>query len=166
MIDNLITRLDRWLRDNRAEYYSHLQPGVTDDLLTAFEQRFSLKLPTDFRALYRWRNGQAANEFGSFQHNRMFSALEEIADTKEMLDEMIGADFKDPKWWRCGWVPFLSNGGGDHLCLDLITEDGSNPGQLIAFWHDWEERSIEYPNFTVWLTELVQSMEDGTLELS
>ena len=78
---------------------------------------------------------------------------------------MIGFDFEDPKWWRRGWVPFLSN-GGDHLCLDLIAEDGGSPGQILTFYHDWENRAVEYPNLQAWLTELVESMENGTLELS
>jgi hypothetical protein len=25
------------------------------------------------------------------------------------------SDFDRPEWWRRGWVPLLSNGGGSHL---------------------------------------------------
>jgi cell wall assembly regulator SMI1 len=63
-------------------------------------------------------------------------------------------------------VPFLSNGGGDHLCLDVVAEDGGTPGQVIAFWHDPENRSIEFASPDEWLETLVESMEDGTLELA
>jgi cell wall assembly regulator SMI1 len=38
---------------------------------------------------------------------------------------MIGYGFDDPKWERRGWIPFLSNGGGDRLGLDLMAEDGA-----------------------------------------
>ncbi len=165
MSNALIDRLDRWLSDNRPEYYSQLQPGAAAESLAAFEQRFSLRLHKVFRALYQWRNGQNPNHSASLQGNRMFSSLEDIAATKDMLDGMIGYDFDDPQWWRRGWVPFLSNGGGDHLCLDVAAEDRGSPGQLIAFWHDWEDRSVEYPNLTAWLTDLVKSMENGTIEL-
>ncbi|MEZ6035584.1 MAG: SMI1/KNR4 family protein [Planctomycetaceae bacterium] len=96
----------------------------------------------------------------------MFASLNDVSETKDMLDGMIGYDFEDPKWWRRGWVPFLANGSGDHLCVDLAAEDGGNPGQLIAFWHDDEERDIEYPSLADWLRELVESMENGTLELA
>ena len=43
-------------------------------------------------------------------------------------------------------------------------EDGGEPGQLVAFWHDWEVRSVKSPSFEVWLRQLADSMEDGTLE--
>ena len=118
----LIERMDAWLAANRADYRAALQPGVGDDELDAFEARFSLKLPE--AALYRWRNGQPNSSFDSLQDNRMFSALEDIADTKEMLDDMIGSDFEDPATWRRGWVPFLSNGGGSYLCVDIDAEGG------------------------------------------
>jgi uncharacterized protein (TIGR02996 family) len=162
----LLARMDRWLAANRPDYYACLQPGVSARALNEFEERFGLTLPRSFRGLYRWRNGQPRDCFESLQDNRMFSSLEDIAETKEMLDGMIGNDFEDPEWWRRSWVPFLANGGGDHLCLDLAAEDGGEPGQLIAFWHDWEDRSVKYESLDDWLHALVESMEDGTSELA
>ena len=166
MIDDLILRMDKWLRDNRADYYTSLLPGTTDEAIAEFEESFSLRLPDDFRTLYRWRNGQPANEVASLQGNRMFASLREVSETKDMLDGMIGHDFEDPKWWRRSWVPFLANGGGDHLCVDLAAEDGGKPGQLLAFWHDDAERNVEHLSLVDWLRDLVQSMEDGTLALA
>jgi cell wall assembly regulator SMI1 len=157
--------LERWLAANRPEYLAQFHPGVTDRELDAFEERFALKLPSLFRAFYKWRNGQPDAYSASLQDNRMLMPLADIAETKDLLDGMIGADFEDPRWWRRGWVPFLANYGGDHLCLDLVAEDGGRPGQVIAFWHDWEKRSITYSSFEEWLAQLVQSMEDGDLEL-
>jgi cell wall assembly regulator SMI1 len=166
MVAELIAGMDRWLATNRPDYYAKLQPGVTDAALTEFENQFQLKLPNSFCALYAWRNGQRADCSASLQDNRMFSSLEDIATTKELMDGMIGTDFDDPKWWRRGWVPFLSNGGGDHLCLDLVAEDGGTPGQVVAFWHDGKDRAIEFASLDEWLETLVESMENGTLELA
>jgi cell wall assembly regulator SMI1 len=162
----LIQQLDSWLSAHRPDYYSRLQAGVSSSTLDEFEARFSVQLPESFRAFYQWRNGQATACFDSFENNRMFSSLEEITETKEVLDEMIGADFEDPRWWRLGWIPFLANGGGDHLCLDVRAVDGGTPGQVIAYWHDWDNRSIEHPSFEKWLSSLVTSMEAGTLKLA
>src|SRR4051794_11035586 len=89
----MIDRLDRWLRANRPDYYNALQPGVSDDRLDAFESRFGLLLPPAFRLLYRWRDGQADSCSASFHHNLMFSSLTATADSKELLDGMIGFDF-------------------------------------------------------------------------
>jgi cell wall assembly regulator SMI1 len=164
-MQSIIARIDRWLAANRPDYYGQLQAGVTDAELLAFEARFSLTLPEAFKQLYGWRNGQDALCFDSFQTNRMLLSLDDVAETKDMFDGMIGTDFDDPRYWRRAWVPFLSNGGGSYLCLDLAAEDGGKPGQLIAFWKSDEDRPIEFESMEAWLVELVTSMENGSLEL-
>ena len=165
MIDKLIERLDNWLSENRPDYYANLLPGLPAVHLDKFEKRFGIELPSVFHKLYAWRNGQRDNEFAAFENNRMFSCLDEIANTKVMLDEMIGIDFDDPKWWCSGWIPFLANGGGDFLCLDLTAEDHGTAGQLIAFWHDDGDRGIEFNSMEDWLELAVESMENGSIEL-
>jgi cell wall assembly regulator SMI1/predicted DNA-binding WGR domain protein len=163
---DLLARAEKWLAEKRPDYHKQLVRGASAEELDALEKKFQIKLPVEFRELYQWRNGQGPNCSASLQQNWMFSRLEDIADSKETLDGMIGSDFEDPKWWRRGWVPFLSNGGGDHLCVDLAAEDGGSPGQLIAFYHDWEKRAVKYPSLQAWLAGLVESMEKGTLKLS
>jgi cell wall assembly regulator SMI1 len=155
MVASVLERLETHVARTRPDFLAILLPGVSDDALNTFEARFSLRLPDNFRQLYRWRNGQPPDCSANFDHNRMFTPLEEVADTKAMLDGMIGEEFDDPRWWRRTWVPFLSNGGGDHLCLDVLAEDGGSPGQLIAFWHDLERRSVEHPSIEAWLSSLV-----------
>src|ERR1051326_3495202 len=107
MVEALLGRMDRWLAANRPEFYTHLLPGVTAAHLDAFEARFSLGLPTAFRQLYHWRNGHDQHRSESLVHNFMFSSLEDIARHKELLDDLIGSDFEDLRWWRRSWVPFL-----------------------------------------------------------
>ncbi len=165
-VSGLLARLDEWLSANRPDYYGKLLLGASSADLDACEKEFQLQLPSGFRELYQWRNGQDQNCSASLQYNWMFSGLEDLSDSKETLDGMIGFDFEDPKWWRRGWIPFLSNGGGDHLCVDLTAEDGGTPGQLLTFYHDSKRRPVEFSSLHAWLTGLVDSMENGTLELS
>lgn len=164
MSEALIRRMDAWLAANRPEYYAALQPGATDEQLDAFELRFEITLPQAFRQVYRWRNGQAPANADALQDNWSFASLEDITDSKDLLDGMIGHDFDDPAWWRVGWVPFLGNGAGSHLCLDMRAEDGGQPGQIIAFWKADADRPIAYPDFGAWLRQLVAAMEAGTLQ--
>jgi cell wall assembly regulator SMI1 len=165
MVEAFIGRMDRWLATNRPAYYALLQPGATEADLDAFEAQCSLVLPAEFRRVYLWRNGQDPNSSAPLQMNRTFMTLAEITERKDLLDSMIGSDFEDPRYWRRGWVPLLHNGGGSHLCLDLLAEDGGQPGQLVAFWKADEDRPIEFPSLEAWLADLVTSMENGTLEL-
>ena len=164
MVKSLLGRMERWLAANRPDYLAGLQPGASEAKLNRFEARFGLKLPTAFRELYRWRNGQVDGCYDSLQMNRMFTPLEDVADVKDMFDGMIGTDFERDGWWRRGWVPFLSDGGGSHLCLDSTAEGGGEVGQLVAFWKADADRPVEYPSVKAWLEELVASMEDGSLE--
>ncbi|MFO0803920.1 MAG: SMI1/KNR4 family protein [Gemmataceae bacterium] len=165
MVEDTIDRLDRWLATNRPAYYALLQPSATDAELDALEFKFSFKLPTAFRLLYRWRNGQDPMSSAPIQGNRSFCTLQEVADAKELRDDLIGSDFDDPKYWRRGWVPFLHNGAGSYLCLDLAAEDGGTSGQLIGFWRSEADRPIEYTSVEAWLFVLVESMEAGSLKL-
>jgi hypothetical protein len=96
MVKALIDRLDRWLATNRTDYYAHLQPGATDAQLDAFEAQFSLNSPGVLRQLYRWRNGQDMISSEWLMENFMFSSLEGIAASKELMDDKIGSDFEDP----------------------------------------------------------------------
>jgi cell wall assembly regulator SMI1 len=164
MTEHLIRRLDTWLAANRRECYGLLSPGVPKERLDKFEEKHALELPSSFRALYAWRNGQLPSCYAGFQGNRMFSPLEDIDETKEIFDGMIGTDFPDPRYWRRGWVPFLSNGGGSHLCIDLLAEDGGHPGQILEFWKGDPDRPVAHSSFTDWLAQLVESMESGSFE--
>jgi cell wall assembly regulator SMI1 len=163
MVPDLIDRMDRWLRANRPDYYARLRPGVDDARLDEFERQFGVTLPEAFRLLYKWRDGQDAMFSQSLVDGFSFEPLDEAARTKALLDGMIGFDFEDPKWWRRGWIPFLHNGGGDFMCLDLAAEDGGTPGHLLTFWHDDPRRAVRADSMTAWLTDLVESMEGGTL---
>jgi cell wall assembly regulator SMI1 len=78
---------------------------------------------------------------------------------------MIGSDFDDPQWWRRSWVPFLENGAGDHVCLDLAAEGGGAPGQLLTFYHDTDRRPIRFRSMEAWLGDLVESMEGGRYKI-
>jgi hypothetical protein len=70
----------------------------------------------------------APRSFESLYNNRRFSGLSEIVETKTILDDMIGYDFEDPKWWRQAWIPFLSNGGGSTYVLISQRETAASRG--------------------------------------
>ena len=155
--EQLIQQLDGLLSELRPDYNARLQPGVSEEQLDGLEDVLPAELPDSFRSLYRWKNGQPDYPFEALYGNWSFLPLEEIRETKEMLDGMIGYDFEDPKYWRRGWVPILHNGGGSYLCLDLLAEDGGEPGQLIAFWKQDTDRPIEHPDLRAWLQAVIET---------
>jgi cell wall assembly regulator SMI1 len=159
---SVLEKVDRWLAENRPEYHAALRPGAIPGVLTRLEERFEMRLPSAFKLLYEWHDGQEESCFDSFERNRMFMPVADIASTKEMLDEMIGTDFDDPEWWQTGWIPFLANGGGDYLCVEAHKKDSERYGQIIAFWHADADRKWVFASLDDWLQRLWASMEAGT----
>jgi cell wall assembly regulator SMI1 len=70
-------------------------------------------------------------------------------------------EFEFEYWWRPGWIPFLANGGGDNLCLDLEGSFNGRVGQVLEFWHIDTDRTVLYPSLDNYLETVVSSLESG-----
>lgn len=159
MTDTSLAELDAALRSARPEFYAQLRPGVGESALDSFESNCGQALPSAFRELYRWRDGQPYTVTDRFVDNWEFMPLADVVETKGLLDSMIGTDFPEPEYWRAGWVPFAANGGGSYLCLDLRAEDGGTPGQVIEFWKADHDRPIAHPDLAGWIAHVVAGLK-------
>jgi cell wall assembly regulator SMI1 len=158
----LLERLEQWLRQHRPAYFDWLRPGVAERDLTGLERDLGRNLPAGFRELYRWHDGQEPECTLGFQYNQMFMTLRDVQLACSALRQLLdGGEFLEANWWSRSWVPFLDNGDGDHLCVDLDGSFGGVPGQVLAFYHDWECRNIEYPSLEKWAAAFVQGVEAG-----
>jgi cell wall assembly regulator SMI1 len=159
----LFDRLDRALARRRPDYYRQLRPGLSESQLDAFEAFVGYAFPDKFRALYRWRDGQS-DPWLSLDRNRYFMPSKEAKNTWEML-----TGFQEngqwgpghPQWWHRGWIPFLHNGAGSRLCLDLHGSFTGTAGQVLEFWNHFDDRPIIAPSFDVWLKHVVGTLEGG-----
>lgn len=159
LMQELVRHLDDWLSHHHSTYYWQLQPGLDDITYQTFEEKLGLELPEAFYTLYRWRNGQPNNYLAGLQGNNQFLSIETILANKKILDTMLArGQFKQENWWDFKWVPFLGI-GRDYLCIDLAGKFYGTSGQLISVWHDWEDRSIEYPSLEKWLEIFINSLE-------
>lgn len=146
-MDELIATIDQLLAERRKDYYVCLQPGATTLELRQFEEAIGFSMPRSFWHLYSWRNGQDPASSEALDKNWLFMPLDEILETKFLLDAMIETDFTEPHLWQRGWIPFLHNGGGSYLCIDLT----AGAGQLIAFWKADTDRPVVFPSLEAWL---------------
>ncbi|UOQ51709.1 SMI1/KNR4 family protein [Hymenobacter cellulosivorans] len=163
----LLARLDALLQQRRPAYYATLNPPATAAELAAFEAEFELTLPAELRWWFGWHNGQQG--FESFVQNNCLQSLGSAAETMRVNLELLEAGDFVPNWWQPGWVPFLENGGGDHVCVDLAGTFTGHAGQIMEHWHDWEARSVLFPDLTTWLQAVVQVYEtagEGGQELT
>ena len=162
MASDLITRLDAWLRENRIDVYESLQPGADADVLVQMEADFGFRLPALFRELYMWRNGQQGQVPPSFRNNSYLMPIDEISHTwREMTSMQEHGEWEQPQWWSRGWVPFLHNGAGSNLCVDMLGSFTGRQGQVIEFWAKFGDRPIIAPDIDTWLRHFVETMEQG-----
>lgn len=155
----LLSRFDALLQRLRPGYYALLLAPAPPPQITALETEFGIQLPPELHHWFGWRNGQAEACFDSLVGLYTFPALADIAASMRINRELLAAGDFVPNWWRPGWFPFLTNGCGDHLCLDLEGTFTGQPGQLIEHWHDGEDRTVVFPGLTAWLAAVVSAYE-------
>jgi cell wall assembly regulator SMI1 len=153
-------RLDIWLRRHRPDYHARLLSGMDDQQLQAFESALGLALPEGLRDFFRWRNGQDPKCYTSLVHNFGLMNSKDVLDERSGLNELLdNGELEHANWWSHGWIPFLENGFGDFYCLDRGGTFTGSAGQVIRYWHDYEERSVIAPDFDSWLTAVVSRLE-------
>lgn len=135
----------------------NLQPGASDEEIQLIENTLDVSLPEEMKSFYRMYNGQVWQYDGnSFLRNLTLSPTSKIIENWKFLQEEfdpadeleldIGKEIK-PVLWHSKWIPIAENGGGDYLCIDTEPSESGVVGQVIYYWHDWGNRSVEAKNF-------------------
>ena len=163
------------------EYLADYQTisGTSEEELQAFEELFGIRLPSDFKALYSYKNG-----------SKYFSILPCVIDQRELpfflmsLQEMesckkyfqnrdaLLTDFSDyfsnqdlenmrdsrikPYLFNKKWIPFAQYCDSCYLMLDFDPDQEGQEGQVICYIHDPDE--IIYVAES--LTELIEGIVD------
>jgi cell wall assembly regulator SMI1 len=164
-MSGLIERLDKWLAENRPEYYEGLAKGASEKDIATLESKLGVTLPDEFKELLKWRNGQKSDNFDSIYYTFSFMSADDIEGTRRENNELLKAgDFDQPNWWFPEYVPFLVSAGGDNYCIDYAGSFGGTKGQIIVWNHDYEARPIEHVDFHHWLQTIVEALEHDYLE--
>ncbi|MEK4426361.1 SMI1/KNR4 family protein [Solibacillus sp. FSL K6-1523] len=134
----------------------NLQSGANDEEFQLLEHTLGVTLPEEMKSFYKVYNGQVwENEVNPFVRNLTLSPISEIIDTWNFLQEEFDPDDDlepniekelKPLLWNSKWIPIAANGGGDHLCIDTDPSEVGVAGQILYFWHDWGNRTIEAKN--------------------
>ncbi len=157
--------------------------GVTEDELKAFENRFQIKLPEDFKTVYRYKNGsgymdliwpqegfyrgyrllslQEMNKIKSYfqNENHKMTEFPEVIDEKQLqqLDERI-----KPYLFCERWFPFAQYAGSLYLMLDYNPSEKGKTGQIICYVHDPDFIYYIAPDITETL-KLTETIIEGLI---
>ena len=154
---------EQWLKIHRPEAAGTLNEAASELEIAEVEQKMGLTFPKNLKDCLMIHNGQR-DEYIAAIENYTLLPLEEILYTWQTLKELLdGGEFEDfPEiepigpvkkefWWNPRWISIATNGGGDDICIDLDPDKEGRIGQIITFWHDWEQREVIADSLEEWV---------------
>lgn len=153
MLGAYLQAIDRAAAAKAPEVAGGLRAGASEQELallrrTIFGQQ---PIPEDLEAFFRWHDGQKGYRSLSPMDNRMLLSIEDALNAWNFLSDPT-EDIQQP--WEASWLPILANGAGDYL---VYVASGSTKGALLAYWHDAEDRRVEFPSLEAWARAVVES---------
>ena len=165
-------KFKKWLSLNYSDGLVDLNPPATDAQIEELNSTIGVDLPKDFISVLRIHNGQKGESAWLFDSQEFLSTtriIEEFNIWKNLLADELQGKISTPDdgvkndWWNINWIPFTSDGCGDHYCLDLSPTDTGTKGQVITLWHELPEREIVACSFSQWFEEYVKQLNSGEL---
>ncbi len=171
-LQETFTSLKLYYEQHYPEISETLNPPATDKELDDLEEIIGIKLPNDFRQLYKIANGQKNSDQSFFQEGYEFLSIKGIVYQWEILKGLYDSEemFREvdnnkgvilEAWWRPEWIPFGYMISGDLYCLDLSPGDKGVHGQIIEFIHDDSIRYHMGESIVDYLGELESGLKLG-----
>lgn len=156
-IEAVLSEIDILLEEKIPKFKRLLNEPATDDEFKRLEEKIGEALPEEFKAFYRWHNGQKRSPYIAF-HLETHEILMPIDDIIEWYDELSGqleyGDI-DEDTWKKHWIPFTDDGTGNSGCIDVSKE---HFGRVVFQDHEGDEHVFS-DSLTVWLSELLSIMK-------
>ncbi len=165
-------KLEAALKTKAPEVKRLLNKAAEEKQIVQLESTLAIALPDDFRASCQIHDGMQdgsqsivpegwLNEpyhlMSIAQIESEWRSLKQLAESGEFStcetnsDEGIAA-----AWWHTSWIPFMSNGGGDSLCIDLTPTKSGSRGQIIQFSHETSRRRLVARSYAAFMNELLE----------
>jgi cell wall assembly regulator SMI1 len=164
-------RITQWLATHAPRIlHESLNPGATDEQLTALEAAVGKLLPEDFKALYRWHDGlnEEADNLGSLMYGMDFLPLAKVKSTYHYLaqdtilaplrytsPELRADNALNPHWLRVGGGPRT------WLSLDLDPTIAGTYGQVIFLDDEEETAFIVAESVATLLADFARDLQQG-----
>ena len=155
-MNTLRTNLDRlanWFQKHRTHFAKELCAGASVETLADLDKTLALRLPDELKTLLAWRNGQNPESLACFESNWHLMGADQIAQDKQTL---LDPD-AEQTGWRTEWIPFLSDGYGNYICMD----SNKSPAPLRGFWLGNAEHAIVAESLSQWVADFADAVEAG-----
>jgi cell wall assembly regulator SMI1/predicted DNA-binding WGR domain protein len=137
-----------------------LNRGASEKAIAAAEKALGAQFPEEVKAFYRAHDG--SDDDCTVEARELLSLTRIVSEWKVWKDLLDKGTFGDndhsepddgvqQKWWIPEWIPMTYDGSGNHHVLDLAPGKGGTRGQIMSFWHDAGERTVEGKDFLSWL---------------
>ena len=170
--------MDDPVEEGYLEDYQDIS-GASEKELQAFEERLGIRLPSDFKELYSYKNG---SKYFSIlpcvidQRDLTFSlmSLQEIETCKKYFQnrDALLTEFPDyfssqdlenmrdsrikPYLFNKKWLPFAQYCDSCYLMLDFDPDREGQEGQIICYIHD--------PDQVIYAAESLTNLIEGIME--
>lgn len=155
--------LEEQLRADAPQVLDDLNPPAGAAGIEHLQSMIGKELPLQFVAFLMVHDGQAGQARGMFNGHECLSvrnillewvAWNDLAQDGEFDDRCAQVDPRIRRaWWLPHWIPFTSDGAGNHHCLDLDPAATGSFGQIIRIYHDMPDRVYCAPDFLSWVRE-------------
>ena len=148
-----------WLANHRPTCLSQLNPGASEVEVSSFRERFPGDMLNDFCAYLGEHDGQPP-ESETLYDNKRLMPIREILRAVDIFNEgKQSGEFDEENYWQETWVPFVADGGGNHLVLDAQT------GFVHEFWKSDFDRPKIANSFSDWMDQLIQMFSSTSWKL-
>ncbi|MBW3538979.1 MAG: SMI1/KNR4 family protein [Planctomycetes bacterium] len=164
-VENLLSQYEAFLKSKAPSVLSALQPGLTDSEIDALERQHGVKLTSDLRALYRWRNGTPRSANIDAFPDHQFVPLDVVFADRDELRKQVKAGTPEQQQvyaafagHRDEWLGLIVDVAGDGHFFD----PGRSESQGSFFFCFAEDGSyVFYPAFRNYLAAVVNGQKAG-----
>ena len=170
--------LDDPVEEEYLDDYQNIS-GASEEELQGFEERLGIRLPSDFKELYSYKNGSKYDSILPCvidQRDLTFSlmSLQEIETCKEYFQnrDALLTEFPDyfssqdlenmhdsrikPYLFNKKWLPFAQYCDSCYLMLDFDPDREGQEGQIICYIHD--------PDQVIYAAESLTNLIEGIMD--
>ena len=170
----VLARLDAWYAAHLDRDRYVFNRPATEARLDSVETSFGVRMPSAYRQLYRWHDGENDDRWGHFYGLPLLPidrALAEWRAWNRVIAEIGGNPYAIPGGgWPAGavdtayfnsrWIPLTADGSGNHIGLDFDPWPGGRLGQVILFGRDEDVKVVlseSLGQFLAWIAGLLES---------